>query len=209
MSKQTPTSLTIRTPQTSERKEFLNIAAKAARKEAARIWDEVNPPLGPSRGGRPSYRGMVVRACEDVLKNYLKWGKILDYSQAELVEAVARDPKIKSQPISSATIERHVKSWLNNFFRDYDLWPKSKKKANPDTVLFYYELLLKNYISQKYVLPWLKKIPGYPDISNKNLKPFPRELCQKIAIAEKRERQQNVQKEPFLAPLYKKRGLLP
>ena len=152
---------------------------------------------------------MVVRACEDILKDYIKWRIILKYSQAQLVEAVGRDSKIISHHISSATIRRHVKSWFNNFTRDYDLWPKSMKKANSNPVVFYYELLLQNYISEKYVHPWLKNIPGYPDFSNKNPKPFPKELRQKIANAKKKYRQQIVQKEPYLAPLYKKRGLLP
>jgi len=207
MSKRPPKSLTIEMPQALDRKIFLNLIVKAARREGANIWDEIHPKTSRSRGGRPSSRVIVVNACEDILQKYIKWEKILDYSQAELIEAVARDPKVKSHHIGAATIKRHVKSWLNNFSHSFDLWPQSKKKACPDHIVTYYEFLLGNYISRKYFLPWIKKIPGYPD--NKKPIPLPKELCRKIANAQKKCRQQNVQKEPFLAPTYKKRGLLP
>ena len=209
MSKRPPKSLTIEMPQALDRKIFLNLVVKAARREGANIWDEIHPKTSRSRGGPPSSRAMVVKACEDILQNYIKWGTILTYSQAELVEAVARDPKIKSLRIKDETIKRHVKSWLNNWINRFDLWPQSKKKAYADHIVTYYEFLLGNYISRKYVLPWFKKIPGYPDSIEKNGRSLPKELCRKIATAQKKCRQQNVQKEPFLAPAYKKRGLLP
>ena len=212
MSERLPTSLTIRTPQAPTRKEFLKRVVNAVRREAAIIWDKAHPKYAPTVGGRPSHRGLVCKVCDEILQKFKEWGKFPEYSQAELIEAVARHPTIKSNGIGTETILRHVKYWFQHsehYALRPDLWPKSIKKAYPGRLLFHYELKLESDIWSKYKAPLITKFSGYPDINEWDLKPVPRELQRKVENAKKRRRRQILQKEPYLVPIYEEYGLLP